>query len=68
MTKAFGKTLRELRKKKGCSQDEIAKILKINRTTYTKYETGVSQPDFETLRKLCEIYEVDYNTLLNYKP
>lgn len=66
MSKAFGNHLRQLRIKKGYTQEQVAKALGINRTTYTKYETGVTQPSLEQLKKLSELFEVDYNTLLNY--
>jgi len=66
MTKEFGNHLRELRAQKGYTQEQVAKALDINRTTYTKYETGVTQPDLYALKKLCELLEIDYNTILNY--
>ncbi len=56
--------LEALRKKKGLTQKDVADILKVNRTTYTKYETGVTEPNISALRKLAEIFEVDLNSLL----
>ena len=56
--------LEALRKKKGLTQKDVADILKVNRTTYTKYETGVTEPNISALRKLAEIFEVDLNLLL----
>lgn len=64
MSKAFGDNLRQLRLKKGYTQKDLAKLLNINRTTLTKYETGVTEPDFERLKLICEVLEVDYNTIL----
>ena len=66
MSSEFGENLRELRYRKGYTQLEVAKLLNVDRTTYTKYETGVSQPDLDRLKQLCELFEVDYNTILNY--
>ena len=66
MTKEFGDHLRQLRIKKGYTQEQVAISLEINRTTYTKYETGVTQPSLEQLKKICKLFEVDYNTILNY--
>lgn len=65
MAKRFGEHLRDLRIKKGLTQQDVGDYLNINRTTYTKYETNVTQPNLEQLKKLCELFEVDYNTLLN---
>ena len=64
MKKSFGEHLRDLRIKKGLTQRDVGDFLNINRTTYTKYETNVTQPNLEQLKKLCELFEVDYNTLL----
>lgn len=62
----FGEHLRELRENKGYTQEEIAGLLHVVRSTYTKYETNNSLPDLEKLQLLADILEVDYNTILNY--
>lgn len=41
-------------------------MLNISRSTYTYYETGKSEPGQDKLKKLCEILQVDFNTLLSY--
>ena len=64
MATQFGNNLRELRMKKGYTQEDVAKKLQIDRTTYTKYETGKSEPDLAMIEKICQIFEVDYNTIL----
>lgn len=66
MSKEFGDHLRDLRKAMGYTQQDMADMLNISRSTYTYYETGKSQPSFQNLKKLCEILEVDYNTILDY--
>lgn len=57
--------LETLRRSMGLTQKDIADILKINRTTYTKYETGVTEPNIAALKKLAEIFGVDLNYLLS---
>ena len=66
MAKSFGEHLRNLRIEKGLTQRDVGDYLNINRTTYTKYETNVTEPDLKRLKLLCELFEVDYNTMLNY--
>ena len=61
---SFGINLRTLRVQKNLSQQDIADRLSINRTTYTKWELGVSEPSLTMLLKLAEIYDVDRNRLL----
>lgn len=67
MSKEFGRHLRDLRKQNSkYSQQEMADMLNISRSTYTYYETGKSEPGQDKLKKLCDILNVDFNTLLNY--
>lgn len=63
----FSIKLREARKKKGLNQKEAAKQLAMPRTTYSGYERGTSEPDFNTLKKLSDFYDVDSNWLLDDK-
>ena len=60
----FSNNLGMLRKKNGFTQQQVADYLSINRSTYTKYETGVSEPSIITIRKLAELFSVDANTLI----
>ena len=64
VNQSFGKNLVKYRKLCGFTQQEIADILNLNRTTYTKYETGVSEPSFEFLKKIVAVYGVDVNAIL----
>lgn len=58
--------LRFHRRRTGYSQQYIADYLSVDRTTYTKYESGVSQMDYEKLAKLANLFNVDFNDLLCY--
>lgn len=60
----FSRRLRELRKERRMSQQEIAAALRIHRTTYTKYETGVVTPDQQGLVQLAEMFGVTVDYLL----
>lgn len=64
VNKSFGQNLIKYRKLCNFTQQQVADILSLNRTTYTKYETGVSEPSFEILKKICAIYGVDVNAIL----
>ena len=50
--------LKNIRKKFGYTQQQIAKALKINRSTYAYYENGRSRPTYENLMKLCKIFNL----------
>ena len=48
--------LKELRDKKGLSQEEIAKMINVSQRAYSFYETGDREPKIDTLIKLADIY------------
>ncbi len=56
--------IRQLREKAGLTQSEMARFLEIDRTTYTKYESGKSRPDTNMLQKIAEKFEVSTDYLL----
>lgn len=62
----IGGHLRYLRSRFGYTQDYVANYLSITRTTYTKWETGVSQIEYGKLLELAKLYNTDFNELLCY--
>lgn len=64
----FAKTLKELRKNINMTQQEVSCCLGIGRTTYTQYETGVSEPNFQTLCALADYFGVTTDQLLGRAP
>lgn len=50
---AVGKTIRDLRKEKGISQDVLSGFAGIARTHLTMIENGTKQANFETLWKIA---------------
>lgn len=66
----FQDKIKELRTSKKMTQQEIANYLGITRPAYTAYESGNRQPDFETLEKLANLFNVTTDYLLgrNHTP
>lgn len=62
---SLGQNLVELRKKCGLTQQAVADNLGINRSTYTKYELGVSEPNIETMRELSALFNCDISELVS---
>lgn len=60
----FGTRLKQARKSKRLTQNEVAGQLGIDFTTVSKYENNKSQPDNETLSELAGLYEVSLDWLL----
>lgn len=48
----------------GLTQQQVADRLKIERSTYTYYETGKTKPDINTLIKIAKVYNIKYTALL----
>lgn len=59
----LGERLRKARERKGLSQTEVYRRTNINNKTLSRYESGGSEPDLDTLRILAEQYEVSINYL-----
>src|SRR5690606_4724801 len=60
----FSERIKSLRKRRRLTQEDVANGLEIARTTYSGYERGTSEPDFTTLNKIADFFEVDVNLLL----
>ena len=56
--------LKELRKEKKQTQDDIAKLLNVAHSTYNGYEKETSEPTIETLKKLADYYNVSLDYLV----
>lgn len=56
--------LKTLRSEKGLTQEELSKILNINRATYAHYETGRREPDAQTLKSFAEYFNVSLDYLM----
>ena len=56
--------IKQLRKSKGLSQEELAIKLNVVRQTISKWEQGLSVPDAEMLISISEVFEIPVSTLL----
>ena len=56
--------LRDIRKLHGMSQDDVAKHICVSRQAVSQWETGKTKPDVDVLKKLCELYGVSMDELL----
>ena len=62
--KNFAEKLKELRNNIQKTQKQIADILEISTTCYAGYEQGYREPDFETLKKICILFDVSADYFL----
>jgi transcriptional regulator with XRE-family HTH domain len=59
----LGDRLREARERRKLKQIDVKNRTNINNKTLSRYESGGSEPDYETLKLLAELYEVSIDWL-----
>lgn len=62
----IGKKIKEIRKKKGLSQEELAESSKVNLRTIQRIENDENEPRGKTVNLICEVLEINAEDLLDY--
>lgn len=62
----FRDVFKSLRLRENLTQDELAQNLEISRSAVSMYERGEREPDFETLEKIADYFNVDMNYLIGW--
>ena len=63
--KKIGSFLKELRKEKGITQEELAEMLYVSGRTVSRWETGTNMPDISLLVDIAEIFDVSIPEIIN---
>ena len=63
----LGKKLKELRLLSGYTQEKLAEKLGLSRVNYTRYETDKVRPDYETIIKIADFYDVSLDEIFERK-
>lgn len=61
----FSDKLKDLRKNKGITQEELANKIFVSRSVIAKYESGYSMPTQENAEKLAEFFDVKLSYLID---
>lgn len=61
----IGRFLKELRKEKSLTQEQLAEQFHISRRTVSRWETGNNLPDLDILIELSDYYDVELRELLD---
>ncbi len=61
---AFSDNLQFLRARQGQTQERLAEILEVSRQSVSKWESAQSYPEMDTILRICDLYQVDLDTLL----
>ena len=64
MSVEFGKRLQAARKEKGYTQQYVADILGVERSTYAHWERGSAEPPIEHIRRLADLFRVSVDHLM----
>ena len=63
--KKIGAFLKELRKEKNLTQEQLAERMFVSSKTISRWETGKNMPDISLLIELADFYEVDIREMVN---
>ena len=61
----IGNFIRELRKEKSLTQEQLAEQFQVSRRTVSRWETGSNMPDLDILIELSEFFAVDLREILD---
>ena len=61
---SLAENLQYLRAREGVTQEQLAERLDVSRQSVSKWESSASYPEMDTLLKLCDMFQVDMDTLL----
>lgn len=62
--KKIGTFLKELRKEKGITQEELAEHLNVSNRSVSRWETGSNMPDISLLTDIADFYDVDVREII----
>lgn len=62
----FGDKLKELRKAKGLTQEELGKLFNVAKNTVSYWEANTSKPDIDLIVKLAQYFNVTTDYLLGF--
>ena len=65
MKRPIGEKLKELRKENGWTQQQVADMLGVSRVNYTRYELNTSEPDFDILVRLADLFDVSLDYIFD---
>ena len=60
----IGEKIRKARENLGLSQDEVARRIPMNQSSYSKIERDIQEPNLEQFRQICRILNLSADVLL----
>lgn len=60
----IGERLKQLRLEKHLRQDQVARLVNVEKSSISMYENGLRQPSYQTLVRLATVFNVSTDYLL----
>lgn len=67
LKKLLGARIKELRKKRGFTQEKLAELTEISSPSISKIESGVYHPTEENIEKIADVLEVQIYELYKFE-
>ena len=64
---AIGARIRELRHKKGLTQEEFAELVNVAPRHISRIENGVNTPSIEALERIAKVFNLEVKDLCNFQ-
>ena len=61
----LGEKIRNAREDMDLYQSDVAKLIPMNQSNYSKIERGTQEPSIDQLRRICQILKLDPRYLLD---
>ena len=61
----LGDKIKNIREDMDLSQSEIARLIPMNQSNYSKIERNIQEPSMDQLRRICQILKIDPRYLLD---
>ena len=65
ISKRIGSNLKQARKDKHMTQQEVALVLKMTQQQYSRFANGIFQLNYEQILCLCDLYEITPSELFD---
>ena len=64
----YGMKIAELRAANKMTQAELGAMLNVTSQAVSKWENGLSEPDIESIRKICQIFNITFDEFFGAEP
>ena len=60
----FNENLRQIRRIRDLTQAEVSEKINITKSGYANWEQGASEPNIDSIKKLCQVFNITADELL----